>query len=111
MNGLKINILANFSGQTWSALLTLALVPVYIKFLGIEAYGLIGFFAMLQGMLVVLDLGLGQTLNRELARYSALSKNASEVRNFVRTLEVGYWVIGIVIGTALLTAASFAHNC
>ena len=107
MNGLKINILANFSGQTWSALLTLALVPVYIKFLGIEAYGLIGFFAMLQGMLVVLDLGLGQTLNRELARYSALSEKASEVRNFVRTLEVGYWVIGIVIGTALLTAAPF----
>ena len=72
MSSLKINILANFAGQAWSGLLTLALVPVYIKFLGIEAYGLIGFYAMLQGMLVVLDFGLGQTLNRELARYSAL---------------------------------------
>ena len=105
MSGIRINILANFAGQAWSALMTLALVPVYIKFLGIEAYGLIGFYAMLQGILVVLDFGLGQTLNRELARYSAMPEKAGDARNLVRTLEVGYWAIGIALGTALLMAA------
>jgi len=51
---LKRNIIANFAGQGWTALMALAFVPLYIKFLGIEAYGLIGFFAMLQGTLIEL---------------------------------------------------------
>src|SRR3972149_8616428 len=107
MSGISINLLANFAGQAWSALMTLALVPVYIKFLGIEAYGLIGFYAMLQGILVVWDFGLGQTLNRELARYSAMPEKAGDARNLVRTLETGYWAIGIAIGTAPVEAGPF----
>ena len=43
-------------------------VPVYISYLGIEAYGLIGLFATLQAWLSLLDLGLSPTLNREMAR-------------------------------------------
>jgi len=111
MSGIRINILANFAGQAWSALMTLALVPVYIKFLGIEAYGLIGFYAMLQGMLIALDFGLGQTLNRELARYSAMPEKAGQARDLLRTLEVGYWLLGVVIGGAVIvTAPFFAHH-
>ena len=41
MSLLKLNIVVNFAGQGWAALMALALVPLYIKFLGIEAYGLI----------------------------------------------------------------------
>lgn len=107
MSFLKRNIIANFAGQGWSALMTLAFVPLYIKFLGIEAYGLIGFFAMLQGALQVLDLGLSQTMNREMARYSIQPEKAGEARNFVRTLEIGYWVIGIAIGVITVAFAPF----
>src|SRR2546428_5585016 len=107
MTGLKQNILANLVGQAWSVLLSLALIPFYIKFLGVEAYGLIGFYVMLQGILQVLDLGLSPTMNRELARYSVLTEKAGEARDFVRTLEVGYWLIGVAIGWGVLTAASF----
>ncbi len=70
MTVVKRNIIANFAGQGWAALMALAFVPLYIKFLGIEAYGLIGFFAMLQGAFQILDFGLSQTMNREMARYS-----------------------------------------
>ena len=85
----------------------LAFVPIYIKFLGIEAYGLIGFFAMLQGAFQILDLGLSQTMNREMARYAALPEKAGESRDFVRTLEIGYWAIGVVIGIGVVIAAPF----
>ncbi len=44
--------------------MSLAFIPLYIKFLGIEAYGIIGFFTTLQAMFTLLDLGLGYTLNR-----------------------------------------------
>jgi O-antigen/teichoic acid export membrane protein len=98
---------ANFLGQGWAALMSLVFVPLYIKFLGIEAFGLIGFYAMLQGAFQILDLGLSQTMNREMARYSALPEKAEQARDFVRTLEIGYLAIGVVIGIGLLTAAPF----
>jgi O-antigen/teichoic acid export membrane protein len=104
---LKRNIIANFAGQGWSALMSLAFVPIYIKFLGIEAYGLIGFFAMLQVSFQVLDLGLSQTMNREMARYSVSLDKKSEMRDFVRTFEFGYWAIGIAIGALVLVASPF----
>ena len=39
MTTVRTNILANLAGQSWSALLQLLLLPLYIHFLGIEAYG------------------------------------------------------------------------
>ncbi|MBF0327730.1 MAG: oligosaccharide flippase family protein [Nitrospirae bacterium] len=87
--------------------MALAFVPIYIKFLGIEAYGLIGFFTMLQASFQILDFGLSQTMNREMARYAALPEKAGEARDFVRTLEVVYWLIGILIGVGVLIGSPF----
>lgn len=42
---LKRNVIANYLGQGWRVLMSLAFVPLYIKYLGIEAYGLIGILA------------------------------------------------------------------
>ena len=80
LNPLKKNIAANFSGSIWQSLMSLAFVPLYIKFMGIESYGLIGIFATLQAMFVLLDMGLSATLNREMARLSVLPG-----RNWART--------------------------
>ena len=46
-------------------------IPIYISYLGIESYGLIGLFIILQGLLSLLDMGLSPTLNREMARFRA----------------------------------------
>ncbi len=107
MTRLQLNLVANFVGQGWTAVMALAFVPLYIKFLGIEAYGLIGFYAMLQAAFQILDLGLSQTMNREMARYAAMPEKSGEARDLVRTLEVGYWVIGIVLGIVVVIAAPF----
>lgn len=98
---LKLNLLANFAGQGWSALMGLAFIPLYIRLMGIEAYGLVGFYLTLQGVLQILDFGLSPTMNREMARYSVQPERAAEARDFVRTLEVGYWALGTVIGLTL----------
>lgn len=102
MSLVRRNFLANFGGRVWAALISFAFVPVYIWFLGIEAYGLIGVYATLIGVLSLLDLGLGTTLNRELARYSAQPGSARPMRDLLRTLELGYWAIGILIGIAVV---------
>jgi O-antigen/teichoic acid export membrane protein len=97
---LKHNILANFAGKAWTALMALIFVPLYIKFMGVESYGLIGVFTSLQAIFSLLDMGLSTTLNRELARRSVLPDTAQETRNLIRTLELIYW--GIAIGIAII---------
>jgi O-antigen/teichoic acid export membrane protein len=94
---LNRNILANFLGKGWNAIMLVALVPRYIQVLGIEAYGLIGFFATLQAVFSLLDLGLSTTLNRETARLSARTDSEQEIRDLVRTLEIIYWFVAVVI--------------
>lgn len=107
MGILSSSIVANVIGQGWGVLLSLVAVPFYVKFLGVEAYGLIGFYGMLQAVLQVLDCGLSPTMNREMARYSALPEKGGEARDLVRTLEIGYWAVGILIGGAIVAGAPF----
>ncbi|WP_341313077.1 oligosaccharide flippase family protein [Paraburkholderia sp. IMGN_8] len=48
--------------------LGMVMVPAYVQYLGVEAYGLIALNAVLLAWVQVLDLGLSPTLCRELAR-------------------------------------------
>lgn len=104
------NVLANFVGKSWVFLINLLFVPVYIKFLGLDAYGLVGFFVTLQAIFIVLDLGLSTTLNRELARLSAEVGTAQQQRNLVRTLELIYWFIAAMIAGIIITFSSAIAN-
>jgi O-antigen/teichoic acid export membrane protein len=110
MSVIKKNIAASFAGNIWQVLIGIAFIPVYIKLIGIESYGLIGFFAMLQGVFSLLDMGLSATLTRELARLSVLPEKDQEMRNLVRTLEVIYWCLAALSGTIVIIAAPFMAN-
>ncbi len=105
MSSTKTNIIANFAGKAWTGIINLAFVPLYIKFLGIEAYGLIGFFVSLLALLSILDMGLSTTLNRELARLVVLPNREQEARNLTRTFEVIYWGTGLLIGLIVVILA------
>src|SRR5262249_30491893 len=88
---LQRNTLAGMVGKLWSAGLVFATVPLYIKILSVEAYGLVGLFTALQSVFLLLDLGLSTAASRELARLAAQDGADQQRRNLVRTLEVVYW--------------------
>jgi O-antigen/teichoic acid export membrane protein len=90
-----------------TAVLGIVLVPVYVHFLGIEAFGLIGAYAILQAALAVLDLGMSTTLNREMARRSAQSEAGTELRNLLRTLEWVFWPMGLLVFIAFAILAPY----
>ena len=71
-------------------------VPYYLRYLGIEAYGLIGFFTTIQSLLNFLDLGLAPTISREVARFASRGK-ISESGKLLYTLATIYWVVALVI--------------
>lgn len=110
-NPLKKNIVANFAGTIWQSIMGLIFIPMYIMYLGIEAWGLIGIFATLQVIFSLLDMGLSSTLNREMARLSALPHKEQEMRNLVRTLEVIYWCVAAFVGISVIALSPFiAHH-
>ena len=92
-------------GRGIGAALSILLIPVYIRFLGVEAYGLVGFFLVLQTVVSVLDLGLSTTTNREIALRVVDEERRGETRDLLRTIEAIYWPIGIVIGWILIAFA------
>jgi O-antigen/teichoic acid export membrane protein len=107
MSLVKKNIVANFAGSVWRALMELIFIPLYIKFMGIESWGLVGFFATLLIVFGLLDMGLSATLNREMARLSVIPHKEQEMRNLVRTLEAFYWGIAVFIGIAIVLISPF----
>ena len=99
---LKANIIANFVGNGWTALITILFVPLYLKYIGAEGYGLIGIFASLQVVLSLLDSGLSTTLNKEMAKLSVLPNTQQQMRNLVKTLGGVYWGIAFTAGVIAL---------
>lgn len=94
---LKKNILANIAGRIWAVLAAYLFTPLYLQFLGAEAFGLVGFFTTLVGVLAFADLGLTATLNREMARLSGLPNSGPEMADVLRSLEIAYAGISLIL--------------
>ncbi len=85
----------------------IAFVPLYIEYLGMEAYGLIGVFAILQAWLTLLDMGMTPTLSREMARYTAGAHTTQSIRDLMRSLEVICFALALLIGIAIFLSATW----
>ena len=98
---LKLNILASYASQIYLIIISIAILPVYIKYMGAEAYGLVGFFAMLQGLFSLLDFGLTPTISRQTAQYNAGAETALNFRRLFRALSSIFVVIAVLGGGVL----------
>ncbi len=96
----KRNILANYVSQIYVTLIGIIMLPLYIRYMGAEAYGLVGFFAMLQAWFQLLDMGLTPTMARETARFNGDATDGLSLRRLLRAME------GIFIGVAVLGGAA-----
>lgn len=101
---LGANVAAGLVGSVWNALLALAVVPFYLRYLGVEAYGLIGFFMTLQIVLQLLDAGLATTINREVARHLGSGRSA-DLRTLLHSVAALYWVMALLIGVLVAALA------
>lgn len=103
----KRNIIANVGGRVWLMLMSFLFVPFYIHLIGIEAYGLIGFFTTMLAVLFVLDLGLSTTVSRELAALATRANARGDARDLLRSMEVIYWAAGAAMSLVVLVAAPY----
>ncbi len=102
---LKKNILANYASQIYVTVIGIVMVPMYVRYMGAEAYGLVGFFAMLQAWFQLLDMGLTPTMSRETARFRGGATDALSLRRLLRALE-GIFIAVAIIGAAAMIASA-----
>jgi O-antigen/teichoic acid export membrane protein len=111
VRSLRTNTVSNLVARAWTAVLAIICVPQYIRLIGVEAYGLVGFFASAQLLLAFFDFGLGATLNRELAIALTKRSRVQSVRHLSRTLESIYWSVAVLLGVSWIALAPWlSHN-
>jgi O-antigen/teichoic acid export membrane protein len=104
---LKRNLSANYASQIYVALIGIAVVPLYIQYMGAEAFGLIGIFTLIQSLFNMLDVGLSPTVVRETARLNGGGIDPLTYRRFVRSLEIIFLSVGIFGGLALIIMSEY----
>ncbi len=95
---LKKNILASYATQIYVTLVGILILPLYLKYMGAEAYGLVGFFTMLQAWFNLLDMGLTPTVARETARFRGGATDALSYRRLLRALQLIFFAVALLGG-------------
>ncbi|EIU7613853.1 oligosaccharide flippase family protein [Vibrio vulnificus] len=98
---MKKNVLFSYISQVYVALIGILILPIYLSTLGAEAYGLVGFFTLLQSWFVLLDLGLSSTISRETARFKVGAIKPINYLRLFRALSMIFFVIAVVGGGVL----------
>ena len=101
------NLTANFVGQALSAFLAIVFIPIYVEILGISSYGLIGFFAVLQSVVAIVEMGFAPSVSREMARFSSGLIGSDGVRDFLKSALCLAIPLGGLIFLAVLLASEW----
>lgn len=108
---LKKNIFYSYISQIYIALAGIIMLPLYLKYMGAEAYGLVGFFAMLQVWFNVLDVGLTPTVARETARFRGGAISVLNYRRLLRAIQIIFIIIALIGGGLMFVSAEIiAHS-
>lgn len=103
----KQNLLSSYVSQIYVTVIGIVMVPIYVRYMGVEAYGLVGFFAMLQAWFQLLDVGLTPTLSRETARFRGGATDVQSLRRLLRTLEGIFVLVAVVGAIGMILSAEF----
>jgi len=106
----KANVVANYFSQAYMAVIGFVFVPVFIKYLGIEAFGLIAIFTIVQSSLGLLDLGMKPALGREMAKFTAGAHDAQSIRDLLRSVEIAAAAIATIISMGALWSAGWVAS-
>ena len=99
---IKQNLVANYASQLYVMGIGVIMAPVYLSYMGQEAYGLIGFFIVMGAWFQLLDIGLTPTLVRETARFRGGAISVNTLRSLLRALEIFFGIVSVTGGAAIV---------
>ena len=100
---MRKDVIFNYINQFIYLIIRFLLIPVLVRVLGMEAYGVISFYYTVEVLMALMDFGMGATTAKILAHSDT---NTRENRfSAVRRIELIYLTIALVVGTFLITIA------
>lgn len=87
--------------------MSFAFIPLYVRYLGMESYGLIGIFSVMQAWFMLAEVGLAPTLSREMARFRAGAHTAKRIRDLLWSIELICFGIAAAILIIALASADW----
>jgi O-antigen/teichoic acid export membrane protein len=109
-SSLKWNASANFVGLGYTTLIGIVVLPLYLQYLGAEAFGLVGFFLVLQAWMQIFDLGMSPLLSRQTAQARGQDIGYLELRRLLRSLELIVIVVALLVFSAIAGGSSWISD-
>jgi O-antigen/teichoic acid export membrane protein len=103
----KTKFVVTLLSRIVAALVGIFFVPVYVKLIGIESYGLVSFYATLVGTLSFMDLGLSTAISRQIAIDRSQKTDLKNTYDLIFSVELIYWGIAIILGLLIILGSSF----
>jgi O-antigen/teichoic acid export membrane protein len=98
VSGLGPTLAFGFGAHFLIALINVIAVPVFLRGLGAQAYGLVAFYLVLQSWMLLFDLGVSPALARQLSRYRAGALGLEEADGLLAAAEMVFVVGGLAAG-------------
>lgn len=102
------NIVSNYAAVVWMGVLSLGLIPLYLRVLGPDQWGVVAVCMAVQGFLGLLDAGLGQIMPRDIALTQG---DKSKTNHVFQLFNRSYLVLGFLgfLGAQLLVPVILSH--
>lgn len=101
------NVVWNLLGGVSTGAMMFLATPIYVSRLGLEGYGIVGLWLVLQVMIVLLDMGMGVSIVRAFAGAEPGQAGDRYRRDLLRTMEAFYWAIAIALTVAFALSANW----
>jgi O-antigen/teichoic acid export membrane protein len=98
----RVDAVANYAVVLVSGLVSLCLLPVYARWLGEHAWGLLSLCMLVQSVVLILDMGLSQTMPRDVAQAGGHRDRARDVFGEYLRAYIGLGVFVSIAGALLV---------
>jgi O-antigen/teichoic acid export membrane protein len=107
--GVALNSFWNLAGQTSPFLIAVFAIPLLIRHLGVDRFGVLTIAWILVGYLGLLDLGIGRAVTKLLAEKIALA-NSQAATSLIGTATLAMIFLGVGLGGALCALAPWLSH-
>jgi O-antigen/teichoic acid export membrane protein len=92
----QTHVVISALAQAYALVIGMVMLPILLRLLGPEAYGLVALYLIAQTWFQFFDFGFGAALGRETARQSTGTSKTLDLWRLLRSLEAGYLLFGLL---------------
>ena len=101
---MKLDVLSSYILSGLNIIFRFFLIPIYIKYIGLAAYGIIGFYGSIQAVLVLFEFGMGLTSNKILAEETV--SISDQTKRTLKSVELIYLTCALMLGLIIILFAN-----